>query len=267
MKLRRWASTATAVVVFLGLSTLGASSATAEGAAPTGYVALGDSYSSGVGAGDYDSGSGDCKRSANAYPKLWSAANSPSSFDFTACSGARTHDVLSGQLGPLSDATGLVSISIGGNDAGFADAMTTCVLQGESACLTRIQEARDYIANTLPGKLDGVYNAISDKAPSAKVAVLGYPHFYKLDGDCNVGISEKSRAAVNSAADDLNDVIAKRAADHGFSFGDVRPTFTGHEICSGDEWLHSVTVPVSDSYHPTAAGQSGGYLPVLEGLA
>lgn len=266
MKLRRWASTATAVAVFLGLSTLGASTATAEEAAPTGYVALGDSYSSGVGAGDYDSGSGDCKRSANAYPQLWSAANSPSSFDFTACSGARTGDVISGQLGPLNDSTGLVSISIGGNDAGFADAMTTCVLQGESACLTRIQEARDYIANTLPGKLDSVYNAIRDKAPSAKVAVLGYPNIYKLEGDCSVGISEKSRAAVNSAAADLNDVTAKRAADHGFSFGDVRPAFTGHEICSGDEWLHSVTVPVGDSYHPTAAGQSGGYLPTLNGL-
>ncbi|MFG3254996.1 SGNH/GDSL hydrolase family protein [Streptomyces sp. NPDC048172] len=263
MKLRRWASTATAAVAFLGLSLIGAAPANAEEAAPS-YVALGDSYSSGVGAGDYESG--DCKRSANAYPKLWSAANSPASFDFTACSGARTSDVLSNQLGPLNDGTGLVSISIGGNDAGFADAMQTCVLQGESACLTRIQEARDYIANTLPGKLDTVYDAIREKAPNAKVAVLGYPHIYKLQGDCNVGISEKSREAVNAASDDLNDVTAKRAADHGFGFGDVRPAFGGHEICSGDEWLHSVTVPVDESYHPTAAGQSGGYLPVLDSL-
>ncbi|MBQ0868539.1 SGNH/GDSL hydrolase family protein [Streptomyces smyrnaeus] len=266
MKLRRWASTATAVAVFLGLSSLtGAASASAEETAATGYVALGDSYSSGVGAGDYEGG--DCKRSANAYPKLWNAANSPSSFDFTACSGARTDDVLAGQLGPLNSSTGLVSISVGGNDAGFADAMTTCVTQGESACLARIQQARDYINSTLPGKLDGVYNAITEKAPSAKVVVLGYPHIYKLGGDCVVGISEKSREAINAASDDLNDVTAKRAADHGFSFGDVRPTFTGHEICSGDEWLHSVTFPVDESYHPTAAGQSGGYLPVLEGLA
>ncbi|GAA2066770.1 SGNH family lipase [Streptomyces albiaxialis] len=264
MKLRRWAPTATAVIAFLGLSLTGAAPANAEEAAPS-YVALGDSYSSGVGAGDYESG--DCKRSANAYPKLWSAANSPASFDFTACSGARTSDVLANQLGPLNDATGLVSISIGGNDAGFADAMQTCVLQGESACLTRIQEARDYIANTLPGKLDEVYDAIRAKAPNAKVAVLGYPHIYKLQGDCSVGISEKSREAVNAASDDLNDVTAKRAADHGFSFGDVRSTFAGHEICSGDEWLHSVTIPVDESYHPTAAGQSGGYLPVLDGIA
>ncbi|MEU5836619.1 SGNH/GDSL hydrolase family protein [Streptomyces diacarni] len=266
MKLRRWASTATAAAVFLGLSSLtGAASASAEENAATGYVALGDSYSAGVGAGDYDGS--DCKRSANSYPELWRTANSPSSFDFTACSGAVTDDVLAGQLAPLNASTGLVSISIGGNDAGFGDAMTTCVTQGESACLTRLLQARDYIAGTLPGKLDAVYDAISDKAPSAKVVVLGYPHMYKLDGECSVGISEKSRAAVNAASDDLNGVTAKRAADHGYSFGDVRPAFTGHEICSGDEWLHSVTLPVDESYHPTAAGQSGGYLPVLEGLA
>jgi len=267
MKLRRWASTAAAVTAFVGLSTLtGAAPASAQDAA-TGYVALGDSYSSGVGAGDYDSASGDCKRSANAYPQLWNAAHSPSSFDFTACSGARTDDVLANQLGPLSASTGTVSISIGGNDASFADTMQACVLQGESVCLDKVAEARDYIANTLPGKLDSVYDAISERAPSAHVAVIGYPHMCKLNGECSVGLSEASRAAINSASDDLDDVTAKRAADHGFSFGDTRGAFTGHEICSSDEWLHSVTVPIGDSYHPTAAGQSGGYLPAMEGAA
>lgn len=262
--LRRRMTTAAAVTAFLGLSTLtGAAPAHAQDAAQA-YVALGDSYSSGVGAGSYDAGSGDCKRSTRSYPQLWSAANAPSSFGFTACSGARTGDVLAGQLGPLNASTGLVSISIGGNDAGFADTMQACVLQGESACLARVATARDYIENTLPAQLDGVYNAISARAPSAHVVVMGYPRMYKLNGECSVGLSEASRAAIDSAADDLDAVTAKRAADHGFTFGDVRNAFTGHEICSGDAWLHSVTFPVDESYHPTAAGQSSGYLPVLE---
>nr|WP_275522402.1 SGNH/GDSL hydrolase family protein [Streptomyces oceani] len=250
----------------MGLTTTGAVAADAAEAAPS-YVALGDSYSSGVGAGDYDPDSGDCKRSPNAYPELWSAENSPSSFDFTACSGAVTDDVIANQLGPLDSSTSLVSISIGGNDAGFADAMQTCVLQGESACLTRMDEASNYVSNTLPGKLDAVYSAISEKAPSAQVVVLGYPRMYELNGSCSVGLSEESRAAINGVADQLSDVTSKRAADHGFDYGDVRTNFTGHEICSADEWLHSVTFPIGDSYHPTAAGQSGGYYPVLEGLA
>ncbi|MCF6526218.1 SGNH/GDSL hydrolase family protein [Streptomyces sp. JJ36] len=265
MNLRRWRAAAATAALALGLTTLASGVASAEETSH--YVALGDSYSSGVGAGSYDSASGDCYRSTRAYPELWAAANSPTSFDFTACSGARTDDVLAGQLGPLTSGTDLVSISIGGNDAGFADTMTTCVLQGESACLAAVEEARAYIAGTLPGKLDAVYDAISARAPSARVVVLGYPRMYELNGSCWFGISERSRAAINAAADDLHLVTSKRAADHGFAYGDVRDDFTGHEICSGDRWLHSTTWPVIESYHPTAEGQSQGYYPQMESLA
>ncbi|WFB10310.1 SGNH/GDSL hydrolase family protein [Streptomyces sp. LX-29] len=238
------------------------------GAAGTAYVALGDSYSSGVGAGGYESSSGDCKRSTKAYPRLWANANAPSSFSFTACSGARTDDVLAKQLGPLNSGTGLVSVTIGGNDAGFADTMTTCVLNSESTCLNRIAEARTYVTNTLPGKLDKVYSAITARSPAARVVVLGYPRFYKLNGSCTSGLSERVRTAINDAADLLNSVTAKRAADHGFTFGDVTPAFTGHEICSGDSWLHSVNwLNIGESYHPTAAGQSGGYHSVFRSAA
>ncbi len=257
-----------AVLLAAGAALTGA--ATAQGsqlAAAGGYVALGDSYSSGVGAGSYLSSSGDCKRSTKAHPYLWAAAHSPSSFDFTACSGARTGDVLAGQLGPLGTGTSLVSISIGGNDAGFADVMTTCVLQSDSNCLARIATARTYVGSTLPGNLDSVYSAIRAKAPGARVVVIGYPRFYQLGASC-LGLSETKRKAINDASDLLNTTIAKRAADHGFAFGDVRTTFTGHEICSGSSWLHSVNwLNIGESYHPTAAGQSGGYLPVLDSAA
>ncbi|MDG9725618.1 MULTISPECIES: SGNH/GDSL hydrolase family protein [unclassified Streptomyces] len=256
------------VLLAAGAALTGA--ATAQAAQPTaaeGYVALGDSYSSGVGAGGYISSSGDCKRSTKSHPYLWAAAHSPSTFDFTACSGARTGDVLAGQLGPLSSATGLVSISVGGNDAGFADVMMTCVLQSESSCLSRIATARAYVDSTLPGNLDNVYSAIRSKAPSAHVVVIGYPRFYQLGTSC-IGLSEAKRKAINDASDHLNTAIAKRAADHGFTFGDVRAPFTGHEICSGSSWLHSVNwLNIGESYHPTAAGQSGGYLPVLDSAA
>ncbi|MEV5439133.1 SGNH/GDSL hydrolase family protein [Streptomyces sp. NPDC052682] len=251
-----------------GTALTGAATAQADQLAGSGgYVALGDSYSSGVGAGSYDSSSGDCKRSTKAFPYLWAAAHSPSSFAFTACSGARTGDVLANQLGPLNAGTALVSVTIGGNDAGFADVMTTCVIQSDSACLSRIDTAKAYVDSTLPGKLDSVYSAIRSKAPNAHVVVLGYPRFYKLGTTC-LGLSETKRKAINAAADHLDAAIAKRAADHGFTWGDVRGTFTGHEICSGSSWLHSVNwLNIGESYHPTAAGQSGGYLPALNSAA
>jgi lysophospholipase L1-like esterase len=267
MTLRRWASAATAAAVFLGLSSFSAQAAHADAFAVSSYVALGDSYSAGLGAGSYDVASGDCKRSNAAYPVLWKNAHSPSSFDFVACSGAVTGDVVDRQLSALKANTDLVSITIGGNDAGFADTMTTCVLRGESACLSAVDQSKGYIENTLPARLDAVYDAIHGRAPSAHVVVLGYPHLYKIDGNCVVGLSKASRSAINSAADALDGVIAKRAADHGFTFGDVRPTFSGHEICTSDRWLHSVTLPVQASYHPTARGQSEGYFPVMENAA
>ncbi|MBN0047205.1 SGNH/GDSL hydrolase family protein [Streptomyces actuosus] len=251
-----------------GAALTGATAAQAsEAAAATGYVALGDSYSSGVGAGSYIGSSGDCKRSTKAYPYLWNAAHAPSSFTFAACSGAVTGDVLADQLGGLSSSTGLVSISIGGNDAGFADVMTTCVFSSDSTCLSRINTAKAYVSSTLPGKLDTVYSTIRSKAPNARVVVLGYPRFYKLGTSC-IGLSETKRAAINDAADFLDSAIAQRAAGHGFAFGDVRTTFGGHEICSGSSWLHSVNwLNIGESYHPTASGQSGGYLPVLTNAA
>lgn len=176
MRRSRLTAYVTSLLLATAFALTGATTAQAsQQAAATGYVALGDSYSSGVGAGSYISSSGDCKRSTKAYPYLWAAAHSPSSFSFTACSGARTGDVLANQLGPLGSGTGLVSISVGGNDAGFSDVMTTCVLQSESACVARINTAKAYVDSTLPGKLDSVYSAISAKAPAAHVVVLGYP--------------------------------------------------------------------------------------------
>ncbi|MGN9795262.1 SGNH/GDSL hydrolase family protein [Streptomyces sp. OZ13] len=269
MKLSRAAAFSSSLLLGAVLALTGAGQAQADSTAQSlDYVALGDSYSSGVGAGSYDSASGNCKRSTRAFPKLWANANSPSSFAFTACSGARTGDVTASQLGPLNSSTDLVSITVGGNDAGFADVMTTCVLQSESTCLNRIAQAKAYVDSTLPGRLDQVYSAISAKAPAARVVVLGYPRFYKLGGSCIAGLSENERAAINGAADHLNTAIAKRAADHGYGFASVVGTFTGHEICSGSAWLHSVNwLNIGESYHPTAAGQSGGYLPAFNSNA
>jgi lysophospholipase L1-like esterase len=181
-----------------------------------------------------------------------------------ACSGAKTGDVLNNQVSALSSTTTLVSITIGGNDAGFADTMQTCVLSSESSCLSAVATAKSYATSTLPGQLDAVYAAIKNKAPNAHVVVLGYPHLYQIGGTCIFGIGDTKRSAINSAADTLDTVIAKEVANAGYTFKDVRSIFSGHEICgSSTQWLHSTTLPVDESYHPNAAGQSGGYLPSL----
>lgn len=236
----------------------------------TDYVALGDSYSSGVGTGDYIDGSGGCKRSTDAYPELWASAHGAVSLHFAACSGATTGDVTADQLDALSASTDLVTITIGGNDAGFTHVMLTCVIGsvgGPGACQDATEDAIDYVHDTLPGKLDATYAAIEQDAPNAEVVVLGYPRLYTLDGSCNIGIGDTARQYVNDAADELDETIAKRAANAGFEFVDVRDAFAGHGICSSDWWLNSTTWPLSDSYHPNKQGHRDGYLPALERVA
>lgn len=236
----------------------------ASAATTVNYVALGDSYASGVGADSYISSSGSCLRSTNAYSALWAAAKSPTSYNSVACSGATTASVTSSQLSALSTSTTLVSITVGGNDVGFANIMATCALQGTSACVAAVQAAEDYASTTLPGKLDTLYAQIKAKSPSARVVVVGYPVFYQLGTIC-IGLSSTSHTKINEGINLLDEVIKSAAGRAGFVFGDVRSIFVGHQLCSyGTKWLHALNfLDLTVSYHPTAAGQSGGYLPVF----
>jgi lysophospholipase L1-like esterase len=236
----------------------------AHAATYTNYVALGDSYSSGVGSGSYINS---CDVSESAYPYLYDKAHSSIAFTDEACSGAKTSDVISSQLGALSSSTNLVSITIGGNDAGFSTVMEDCVLEGTSGCVSAVDSAESYAKNTLPGLLDTTYADIRKDAPNAHVIVLGYPEFYDLSQSSGcVGLSGTSRTAVNGAADELDSVIATEAAKYGnFVYEDVRSNFSGHEICDSSPWLHSLNwLDISESYHPTADGQQYGYYPALE---
>jgi lysophospholipase L1-like esterase len=233
------------------------------------YVALGDSYSSGVGAGDYTSSSGSCDRSTNAYPQLWANASSPASFSFVACSGATTTSVISGQLSALSANTTLVSVTAGGNDAGFSNVMETCVLESTSSCLSAVSSAESFIAGTLPGRLGTMLADIRADAPSAKIVVLGYPDLYDLSKSSScIGLSTSDRTALNQGADDLDSALSTAAASNGDTFADVRTGFSGHLICDSSSWLNSVNIfDLDSSYHPTASGQSLGYLPAFTNVA
>jgi lysophospholipase L1-like esterase len=195
------------------------------------------------------------------------AANTVASFTFAACSGARTADVINNQLSSLSSSTTLVSITIGGNDVGFSSIMQTCVLDSTSACENAVAAAEKIATTALPGRLNTVLAGIRAQAPHAKVVVLDYPEFYDLGAWFCFGLSGADHQALDQGIDILDGVIKTAAAANGDAFADVRSAFSGHELCDWGGWLHSVTWPVGNSYHPTAAGQQDGYLPVLSAVA
>ncbi len=173
---------ASAAAGTLAAATLGllAAAPAASAQSSVNYVALGDSYSSGVGAGNYTSASGSCDQSTNAYPQLWANANAPASFVNETCSGATTSSVISSQLGALNSGTTLVSITVGGNDVGFSSVMETCVLESTSSCVSAVDKAESEVATQLPGELNSVLGDIKADAPNARVVVLDYPQLYDL---------------------------------------------------------------------------------------
>jgi len=258
----------TTVLACLVMSTLLSIVAATPAAAATprtewDYVALGDSYSSGVGASGQ---TGLCLRSANGYPGLWNAANDPKSYRSVACGGATTQTLRSTQLWPLTSGTDLVTLTIGGNDAGFASTVISCTLSSDSACAATVASALETLGTEIPGKLDATYADIRRKAPNARVVVLGYPILFDVTTTyCGVGgMSIPKRRSINNGAAELNKVIAARARAAGFTWSDVTDEFAGHGICAASPWLNGLTViPATNSFHPNGSGYRYGYLPAL----
>ena len=99
--------------------------------------------------------------------------------------------------------------------------------------------------------------------------VLGYPDLYDLSRSSTcIGLSTKDRTALNGGADALDSALAAAALENNDTFADVRPQFSGHEICDSGSWLNSVDIfAISSSYHPNASGQEQGYEPVFSRYA
>jgi lysophospholipase L1-like esterase len=257
----------TGLVVSLLALAAGVLGLPAAHAATPSYVALGDSYSSGVGTRSYLNDGSSCQRSVYAYPSLIAAARAYS-LNFRACSGAKVADVRNTQLSALSASTSYVTISVGGNDAGFADVLTECALPGwASNCNGAVDGAQHYIANTLPSSLASLYSSIRSKAPSARVVVVGYPRIFNGE-DCNAltWFSPDEESRLNSTADLLNSKLSAAASAKGFGFANPTSRFIGHAVCGDPEWINGLSNPISESYHPKVVGHSSGYAPTVSPL-
>lgn len=247
------------------------------------YVALGDSYASGEGAyataADVASGNR-CHRTSQSYVhSLARTFRFAGGTRFRACSGATTRDVLAGRGGEPSQAaqvdrrTSLVTMSVGGNDVGFARVLARCVVTTAEAGGCRAQS--DQIADRMAGlrrTLPEVLRAIRGKAPSARVLVLGYPRiFAETTAGGFGGIAVADQQWLNARGRDLNQLIrgAVREADQrivasggvgSVEFVDASSGFAGHEVGSPEPFVNGLQVDLATlavqprSFHPTTAG-------------
>jgi lysophospholipase L1-like esterase len=239
------------VAATLGLPTASAAPGLA-GAPPVTleYDALGDSYASGFGVPPYD---GACGRSQAGYPPLVDGRMRIALDDFVACGGATTGTLVTGgQLEALDESTRLVTLSIGGNDTGWSQAVGACLVGDDRLCATTLGVVTNRITTVLPGLLDAVYAQVAAAAPNAHVVVTGYPRLFSPEHGPFLGASVAEQEALNAGADLLNAVIAEAAAEHGFQFVDVTERFAGHGVNAPEPWILGPADP--GSFHPTAEG-------------
>ena len=288
-----------------------------------GYVAMGDSFSSGEGTGVYDaetnSDTNKCHRSPLAYgPLLHGSTSRVGPLSFVACSSAVTGDLYAAsgdnsgegpQLDALGKRTKAVTLTIGGNDVVFADVAKACVESirtsgfgcSKNAQLNAGIDARlAALAGTVspPNSpivpIKQILADIQAESPRAQIYLAGYPELFgnttthfSVDqsapsgNSCVVNPVAAGRVDyadsqwINSRTRELNAVL-RAAVDDAVKNDKVRAryvapsTFDGHGLCDdGAAWIQPVLVNQggviqSESLHPTAEGQSKGYVPAFQ---
>lgn len=222
------------------------------------YAAVGDSFAAGTGAGSYLTGS-PCYQSSKSYPKLLDADRKANLrlVSFPACSGASTGETVA-QVSGIATTAKVVTVTVGGNDVGFADVMRTCfILVSPSSCQAYIDAGAAIAASQgFRDDVAAVITAIRDRTePDAKVIVAGYPLLFHLNSSgVNPGYAWADEVDAETVV--LNDVIESVAVANDAVFVDVEDDFAGHGLGSSSPWINGIRVPFEESFHPNATGQA-----------
>jgi len=268
------------------------------------YVALGDSYSAGQGNPPFlpptDGPSNFCHRSSAAYSQVLGGIYGLQP-KFHACSGAQTSDILTTKWqgtvrcvpGSAANAVGcvlgeppqinnpgvdptaaLMTLTIGGNNAGFADVLRSCIMQKLWADTTRANPrsrpsdvatwlglgtdescvSSPAFVNSANARIDAVFGAAKStyrvlknvvSPTGTSIIVADYPHLFVDSPDPNcfelAFVTPADIQYFNAAADRLDNVLQRAAGQAGVNFVDVRPNFSGHGVCSSSgAWINGI---------------------------
>ena len=215
---------------------------------PLRYVALGDSYSSGEGEGqfipDSDTATDTCHRSTQAYSQY--VTSKPDVF--AACSGqdisALYNTEMSGkelpQLSRLDrQSTGLVTLTFGGNNLNWTGMLWDC-MKVQTAVLHKTLFYSSHSCyqdlDALQGRIDQMqtdlvtaYKDVLTAAPNAQVRVLNYPPLFpdrkgKTSG-CRIGRFGSFQEVI---AADVEQRVRRRGAEGQLGYPGRRHASAGH---------------------------------------
>lgn len=167
----------------------------------------------------------------------------------------------------ISEPVDYVTLSVGGNDVGFADIITNCVLEstylhhgtvvsamGATSFLVHVPTVLEMRFNSLWNNIDTTrenikktYIDISQAAPEAEIIVAGYPKLLDKNGK-GFAISKEEATLVNNNVHDFNKELKSIVTDcqkegiH-IHFVDVETEFDmdgGHQAYSSDPWINEI---------------------------
>lgn len=262
------------------------------------YVALGDSWTADVvilngdGLPAVDHAPIDCAQSRTNYPRLVAAAIGAKRFRDASCGSATTEDFrhpqrglpLGGTNAPqfdrLSRRTDLVTVGIGGNDAGISSGGLDCLnlipvdnpisdtgpglpLGGCKAKYTAggVDRLSRQITQSEP-KLVRAFRAIHRLAPKARILAVDYLAIVP-DHGCypRVPATDEDMAYIHAKFKELNAMVKRAATKGGAEFVNTFGPTRGHDLCQvpseryGEVLGLSANSPaVGIPAHPNSAG-------------
>ncbi|MGW4649335.1 SGNH/GDSL hydrolase family protein [Kitasatospora sp. NPDC004289] len=283
----RWSGLLIAPVLLAGCTAAGGGAPSAEGstapppaAAPVGrYVAMGDSYTSGLGVPPQGGDPAGCFRSGVNYPALVARELKAADFADVSCSSARTPDLTApqkvrggvnpAQFDALSPATRLVTLGIGANDAGFMEVLTRCGMAALGGRGCRAEFAAEGGADEVSGRIaaagEKVGAALAElkrRAPQARVLVVGYPELFPADpagcAQALPGVAAADVAYLTEKQRELAAELRRRTEAAGAAY--VPTSVPGRDMCAGPaaRWVEPLDAAGGLSpLHPNAAGERG----------
>jgi hypothetical protein len=211
-------------------------------------------------------------------------------FNFIACSGAESENILpkynysssseprnalgqenTGQYGELpqidrgflDENTTLVTLSIGGNDARFADIIMNCITSAFALCKsgTISDDTSDLETSTrartdveIPASIGTVISQIQEKAPNATVMLMGYPALFETGSFC-IGVPEDDMPWLNAVTLDLNAGLQSAASSanspsHPVVYANPTAAFSGHNLCTNPSAINPLIFELSPGDKP-----------------
>jgi lysophospholipase L1-like esterase len=239
------------------------------------YVAMGDSYTSGPGLAPAAEGSPpECARSQINYPHLVASALGLT-LDDVSCSGSSRYDFTHAQYAEqppqfeaLSEATEVVSVSMGGNDNDIYGRLVNGCEETDSAdpqakgapCKAKYGKAEDEAIKEDTAPYIEELAQIRVLAPHAKVFVVGYPEITARSGPgcpSSVPYTAADDHWINALERKLNAMLQKAAKKDRYTYVNTFTASEGHDACQPLDvrWVEPAIDPADGaSLHPNAAG-------------